>query len=87
MAKAKTEIRSLARVHTATAIATLAGIMRQKKASASARVAAAQALLDRGWGKPPQAIQHSGGIAGLTYEEMLDELDGHDSSAKQQGTK
>jgi hypothetical protein len=26
----------------------------------SARVAAAQALLDRGWGKPSQAIEHQG---------------------------
>lgn len=34
----------------------LAGIMASPKAPAAARVAAAQALLDRGWGKAPQAI-------------------------------
>lgn len=56
MAKAPTEIRSLARAHTATAINTLAGIMQQTDAPAAARVQAAQALLDRGWGKPAQAI-------------------------------
>ena len=56
MAKAKTEIRSLARSHTATAITTLSRIMRSAKAPASARVAAATALLDRGWGKPTQMI-------------------------------
>lgn len=56
MAKAKADIRSLARAHTASAIATLAGIMRQAKAPAAARVAAASALLDRGWGKPTQPL-------------------------------
>lgn len=56
MAKAKTDIRSLARSHTKTAINVLAGIMRQTESPASARVAAAEALLDRGWGKATQMI-------------------------------
>lgn len=56
MAKASAEIRSLARAHTDTAIRTLVGIMNQDKAPAAARVAAAQALLDRGWGKPTQPL-------------------------------
>jgi hypothetical protein len=57
MAKAPTDIRSLARAHTDTAINTLAGIMREKEAPPAARVAAAQALLDRGWGKPAQTME------------------------------
>ena len=56
MAKAATEIRSLARAHTKTALSVLAGIMRETEAPAAARVSAAQALLDRGWGKPTQPI-------------------------------
>jgi hypothetical protein len=56
MAKALTDIRSLSRAHTETAIKTLAGIMQQSSAPAAARVAAAQALLDRGWGKAPQTM-------------------------------
>jgi hypothetical protein len=60
MAKASTEIRSLARAHTETAVNTLAGIMNQEKAPAAARVAAAQALLDRGWGKAPQTMELTG---------------------------
>lgn len=56
MARIPTEIRSLARSHTETAIRTLAGIMRQTKSPAAARVAAAQVLLDRGWGKAPQPM-------------------------------
>ena len=60
MAKAPTEIKSLARVHTEPAIKTLVGIMNQKKAPHAARVAAANGLLDRGWGKPAQALQIKG---------------------------
>lgn len=46
----------MARAHTETALRVLAGIMREKKAPSAARVTAAQALLDRGWGKPTQPI-------------------------------
>ena len=60
MAKTPTEIKSLARAHTEPAINTLAGIMNQKKAPPAARAAAANSLLDRGWGKPPQALQIKG---------------------------
>jgi len=49
-----TEMRSLARSHSRTAINVLAGIMRSKDATAAARVSAASALLDRGWGKAAQ---------------------------------
>jgi hypothetical protein len=56
MSKASPEIRSLARAHTVAAIRALAKIMVQPKAPAAARVAAAVALLDRGWGKPAQTI-------------------------------
>lgn len=56
MAKAPTEIRSLARSHTETAIRVLAGIMQQEDAPPAARVSAASAILDRGWGRPAQAI-------------------------------
>jgi hypothetical protein len=57
VAKASADIRSLARAHTETAVRTLVGIMRQPKAPASARVAAAEAILNRGWGKPTQPIE------------------------------
>jgi|SRR6478735_8873401 len=58
MAKATADIRSLARAQTALAIRTLTGVCGSKAAPAAARVSAAQALLDRGWGKAPQ--QHTG---------------------------
>jgi hypothetical protein len=53
--KSRREIASLARSHTQTIIRTLAGIMRQEKAPPMARIAAARILLDRGWGRVPQA--------------------------------
>ena len=46
------EVRELAREHTPEAIATLVAIMREGQSEAS-RVAAADAILDRGWGRPP----------------------------------
>ena len=54
-----TEIRSLARSHTRTAINVLVGVMRAKDATPAARVSAAAAILDRGWGKPVQALANS----------------------------
>jgi hypothetical protein len=55
MPKAPAEIRSLARAQTKLAIRTLTGICGSKAAPAAARVSAASALLDRGWGRVPQA--------------------------------
>jgi hypothetical protein len=55
-AKALTSVRSLARSHTRTAISVLAKIMRSENATPAARVSAANALLDRGWGKATQPL-------------------------------
>ena len=57
MAKTVTEIRSLARSHTRTAINVLVGVMRNKDSTAAARVSAANAILDRGWGKATQPLE------------------------------
>jgi hypothetical protein len=58
MPKSLTEIRSLARSHTRTALNVLVRVMRNTKAPAPARIAAANAILDRGWGKATQAIEN-----------------------------
>jgi hypothetical protein len=54
--KAAAQIKALARKHSKSAIKVLAGIMNQADGPATARVSAAQALLDRGWGKAAQPI-------------------------------
>lgn len=46
------ELRALARAHTPEAIGALVEIVRARKAPPAARVAAATAILDRGWGRP-----------------------------------
>lgn len=51
------EVRDIARQHTKAAIETLVSVMESSEAPAAARVAAAQGLLDRGWGKPTQYVQ------------------------------
>src|SRR5262245_15564521 len=54
--KVLAEVKDLARVHTAEAIQTLVSIMNNPKSAPAARVSAANAVLDRGFGKPPQHI-------------------------------
>jgi hypothetical protein len=71
MPKAVTEIRSLARSHTRTALNVLVGVMRSNEATPAARVAAANAILDRGWGKAPQAIENGNGAALVHRIERL----------------
>ncbi|MDB5579778.1 MAG: hypothetical protein JWR80_4954 [Bradyrhizobium sp.] len=71
MAKAVTEIHSLARSHTRTALKVLVGVMRSEDATPAARVSAANAILDRGWGKAPQANQNGGD--GL--RELIDRIE------------
>ena len=57
--KATAEVRELAREYTEDALKTLVQIMTGKKESAAARVAAANAILDRGHGKPAQSMEHT----------------------------
>ncbi|KYG24528.1 hypothetical protein SE92_33305 [Bradyrhizobium sp. AT1] len=51
------EIRSLARGHTKAALKVLVGIMRNDSATPAVRLSAANAVLDRGWGKSAQPIE------------------------------
>ena len=66
------DVKAAARDSTPHALATLRSIMGSAKAPAGARVTAATALLDRGWGKPGQGIEIGGRLdvaafsAGLT---------------------
>jgi hypothetical protein len=50
------DVRDLARQHTQTALDTLVEICRYGKTE-TARIAAANALLDRGYGKPPASLE------------------------------
>lgn len=54
------ELRDLAREHTMPALQTLIDVAANKGEAGSARVSAANAILDRGYGKPSQEVQHTG---------------------------
>ena len=68
--KAVGHLRELARQHTEEAIETLVAIMRDEGAPPRARSAAAEALLNRGWGTPTQHVEY-------TDEELLARLQTH----------
>ena len=56
------EIRNLARRHTEAALKALADIVANEKCPPAARVAAATAILDRGYGRAPQSLTVKGSI-------------------------
>lgn len=71
--KVVAEVKELARQYTTDAISALAEICKNPKAPPAARVAAAQALLDRGYGKPTQfidATMHKGPLDDLSADEL-----------------
>jgi hypothetical protein len=63
------DIIELARSHTTDAIETLVAAMNSDSAPWGARIATANAILDRGWGKPMQPVEASVSI----LDQMTDE--------------
>lgn len=69
------DVAKLARSHTREAISTLVSIMADHAAPHSARVSAAQTLLDRGWGKAPQALDLNRTISiAEAFEEFVRQI-------------
>jgi hypothetical protein len=67
-------VRDLAREYTMDAIKTLVAVMRSKSSPAAAKVTAASALLDRGWGKPAQSLGGSDDLPPIrTVHELSNE--------------
>ena len=58
--KALIDVKALAAAYTQDALDVLSDIMRDAEAPPAARVAAARELLDRGHGRPAQAVEVSG---------------------------
>lgn len=65
------EVQELARQKSPEAVNTLSNIMHDEKAPPAARVAAANALLDRGYGKPTQPISQT--LAKIDPSSISDE--------------
>ena len=81
MAKTLTEIKSIARSHTRTAVRVLVGIMRSKDATPAARVSAANAILDRGWGKATQPLE-SGNDGALELVHRIERVIVHPENSE-----
>lgn len=58
--KGLADVRTLARAYTADAVSALVRIVRNPKSPEAAQVSAAQALLDRAWGRPVQPAETLG---------------------------
>jgi hypothetical protein len=71
--KEAAEVKALAREHGAEAIAKLVLLLRDDDKRTA--LAAAQALLDRGYGKPGQSVELSGAIGQLSHEQWLASLE------------
>lgn len=54
------DVKRLAQQHTKTAMKALVTVLKDDKAPHSAKVSAATAVLERGWGKPQQNVNLSG---------------------------
>ena len=72
--KVTAELAELARVHTPEALAALVAIANDPEAPAAARVSAAIAVLDRGHGRPRQALDYGddGGGIRIVYLDAVD---------------
>ena len=83
----KSEVIRLAREMSVKAVKTLADICEDMEAPPAARVTAAQALLDRGWGKPTQPIDANVNIFDrLTEHEQAGLLAALDAIAGEPGS-
>ena len=67
--KATGEIRDLAKQYTAKALRALVDVLEDSD-SDPARVSAANAILDRGWGRPSQTVEH-GGLGGGPIKHIV----------------
>ncbi len=74
--KATVIVKDAAQAFTEDALSTLAGIMKDGTQPAAARVAAANALLDRGHGKPKQSLDID---ARVTTPKTLNDFYGGDA--------
>ncbi len=73
--KIPAEVRELARALSVEAIETHAAIMRDVEAPPAARGASANAILDRAWGKPAQAITGEDGEGPVELAVSFNDLD------------
>lgn len=81
------DIKDAAKAHTRAALNTLISVMNNLDAPAASRVTAAEAILNRGWGRPMQNIEARVDVTdlGTTAASVLMELTRAAKEAKQAG--
>jgi Family of unknown function (DUF5681) len=67
------DVQKVARAHSADAIKTLSDVMNNPKTPAAARISAASALLDRGYGKPSQTVDANNTTYVVSDKPMTEE--------------
>lgn len=72
--KLDARVRELAQAQTENAIATLVRVMENGKSPAAAKVSAATAILDRGWGKPAQLIAGEGEDGAINLVHKIERI-------------
>lgn len=80
--KATADIKAIAQPYGQEAVTTLAQIMRSAEHPPAARVSAAKELLDRGFGKPQQSIDHTSVDGTMTPRGLSDFYAGIATPAK-----
>lgn len=79
VSQAKRDLATMAKEHAETALDVLVSIARNPKAASAARVSAATAILDRGYGRPRQAVDLGGGLTVAPPKSLADFYGGSDS--------
>ncbi len=64
------EVQRAAREHTLVALNTLVEVASNSRAAHAARVSAATALLDRGWGRPAQQVDLNASVEGSLVDVL-----------------
>lgn len=70
-ARVVSDVREHSRIYSGEALEALADVMRSAKDS-KARVAAANSLLDRAWGRPAEKLEHTGADGAPIQTQRLD---------------
>jgi hypothetical protein len=79
VSQAKRDLAAMAKDHAEEALEVLVSVAKNPRASSAARVSAATAILDRGFGRPRQAVDLGGGLTVATPKSLADFYGGSDT--------
>ena len=68
------DVKELSRLEGPEAVRQLAAIMKDERAPHAARVSAANSLLDRGYGRPPQSVDVTANVSAVLPQERARDI-------------